>query len=545
VESFRGRGVVKLISSNGCEHTSAITEDGELWTCGYNARGQLGHGNKTHQSVPRLVDSLRAYRVKHISCSYYHSIVSCEDDKIFGFGRNDYGQLGLGHNDDKLRPTPITFFNGQRVVDIACGQYHSLVSVGSGGIFAFGKNDYGQLGIVPNEPKWHPVMVTGSDASSSTNTAAGGLLTGLGEGELIPRIACGYYHSLALKQDGTVFSFGRNDYGQLGLGNNENVRVPTQVMALSTLCIREITSGCYHSIALTRTGSVYVWGRNNHGQLGIGTTDDSNTPSRIDALIHKTAIQVTAGFYHTLVLTGNPDEADSIGGYMNNYGGNYGGYMNYGMHSESGMSSSFGNHHHHLHNNNHRDNKHPLMNSLSNDLKTLLNNPARSDVTFMVEGRPIYAHRCVIMCRCDPLERMLEGPMRESSQKEIVLHEQQYEVFMALLEYLYTDRVAAIQSKTVKVEFALDLLSVADQFLVEKLKLLCENSIQKSIDVDNVAHMLSTADQRQAHGLRKKCFEYILRHFGKVIGTQAFSEISKPLLQEVLFAASKRGVHLR
>ena len=143
VESFRGRGVVRLISSNGCEHTSAITEDGELWTCGYNARGQLGHGNKTHQSVPRLVDSLRAYRVKHVSCSYYHSIVACEDDKIFGFGRNDYGQLGLGHNDDKLRPTPIAFFHGQRVVDIACGQYHSLVSVGSGGIFAFGKNDYG------------------------------------------------------------------------------------------------------------------------------------------------------------------------------------------------------------------------------------------------------------------------------------------------------------------------------------------------------------------------------------------------------------------
>ena len=165
--------------------------------------------------------------------------------------------------------------------------------------------------------------------------------------------------------------------------------------------------------------------------------------------------------------------------------------------------------------------------------------------------------------------------MRESTQHEITLHDQQYDVFMALLEYLYTDRVKwlcctnalfsffllvltwivtffffenqvqAISQKTVKVEFALDLLSVADQFLVEKLKMLCENSIQKSIDVDNVAHMLSTADQRQAHGLRKKCFEYILRHFGKVIGTQAFSEISKPLLQEVLFAASKRGVHLR
>ena len=59
---------------------------------------------------------------------------------------------------------------------------------------------------------------------------------------------------------------------------------------------------------MTRTGSVYVWGRNNHGQLGIGTTDDCNTPSRIDALIHKTALQVTAGFYHTLILTGSPDD---------------------------------------------------------------------------------------------------------------------------------------------------------------------------------------------------------------------------------------------
>ena len=131
----------------------------------------------------------------------------------------------------------------------------------------------------------------------------------------------------------------------------------------------------------------------------------------------------------------------------------------------------------------------------------------------------------------------------------IVLHQCIAFFFLLVLTWTlfssFLNQVQAISQKTVKVEFALDLLSVADQFLVEKLKMLCENSIQKSIDVDNVAHMLSTADQRQAHGLRKKCFEYILRHFGKVIGTQAFSEISKPLLQEVLFAASKRGVHLR
>ena len=74
---------------------------------------------------------------------------------------------------------------------------------------------------------------------------------------------------------------------------------------------------------------------------------------------------------------------------------------------------------------------------------------------------------------------------------------------------------------------------------------MCEKSIYKSIDVDNVAYMLGTADARQAKELRKRCFDFIMRHFGKVIGTQSFTELPKHLLEEVLFAASKRGVYVR
>ena len=84
--------------------------------------------------------------------------------------------------------------------------------------------------------------------------------------------------------------------------------------------------------------------------------------------------------------------------------------------------------------------------------------------------------------------------MRESQQSEIVLHEQLYEVFLALLEYIYTDKVEGLDPHSVRLEFALDLLKMADQYLLDPLKNMCEKSIYKSIDVDNVAYMLGTAD---------------------------------------------------
>ena len=246
-----------------------------------------------------------------MSCSYYHSIVVCEDNRVFGYGRNDYGQLGLGHNEDKLRPQAIPFFDGVRIADVACGQYHTLVSAVQDGVFAFGKNDYGQLGMSSLEPRWTPVHVPGIIEKAVSSSGGDSSNVERGNGTLSPsggtafednaqtiRIACGYYHSMVLRRDGSVFTFGRNDYGQLGIGNNESAGRPVFVDALQSIRISDVTSGCYHSIALSQEGTVYVWGRNNHGQLGIGTTDDCNSPVRVDALAHKNVIQIAAGFYH-------------------------------------------------------------------------------------------------------------------------------------------------------------------------------------------------------------------------------------------------------
>ena len=186
--------------------------------------------------------------------------------------------------------------------------------------------------------------------------------------EIIKQIACGYYHTCIITVEEMVYTFGRNDYGQLGLGIR-TIRGSSQVTLLDDYSIIDITCGCYHSVAMSRTGKVFTFGRNNHGQLGLGNKLDVHIPPVTDLSQYNIAL-VAAGFYHTIFVA-------------------------------RGVSS----------------NRKSSQKSLSTDLRRLLNNEARSDVTFIVEGKPIFAHRCIIMSRCEPLERMLDGPMRESQQR--------------------------------------------------------------------------------------------------------------------------------
>ena len=361
IDAFEGRRIAQLHSSNGCEHLLAVSDTGELYSCGYNARGQLGHGQITQVPSPRLVTALLGMRVEKVACSYYHTVVAVAGGSWFGFGRNDFGQLGCEHQTDSSTPQRIEALEGKTVKDLACGQYHTIAAMEGGGVYAWGKNDYGQLGVSCEST--NPKMVPGL-CTAPLDTAA------------VVKVACGYYHSVILSRGGQVWTFGRNDYGQLGIGSRENMPRPTAVAALEDHEIADVACGCYHTVSLSHDGKVFPFGRNNHGQLGTGNTVDALRPTFIQSLNRHRVWQIAAGFYHTILLTGDPLQVADL----------------------------------------------PLKNNtLANDLKGMLNNPARSDITFVVEGKPIYAHRCILMARCEPLERMLDGGFREDSAPEIVI----------------------------------------------------------------------------------------------------------------------------
>ncbi|CAM9202377.1 unnamed protein product [Discosporangium mesarthrocarpum] len=293
VKKLMGRRVVQVHAYNGCEHTLAVLEDGRVVSFGYNYRGQLGHGNTTSEPVPRPVRGLDGRRVQLVSCSYYHSIVACETGEVYTFGRNDFGQLGTGDTIDRKLPTLVNSLRDQRVVSLACGQYHSAVATKEGEMFTCGKNDYGQIGVESSNYHEHLVLVKGAL-----------------EGERVVHLCCGYYHTITLVTGGHLFGFGRNDYGQLGLGHiAQRVLGPQLIVGVEGKGICCVAAGCYHTILIGSNGMLYVFGRNNHGQLGTGDTNERHTPYPIDTFLGKRVTKVVAaGFYHTIVLTGGADE---------------------------------------------------------------------------------------------------------------------------------------------------------------------------------------------------------------------------------------------
>ncbi|KAL7693107.1 putative regulator of chromosome condensation 1/beta-lactamase-inhibitor protein II [Plasmopara halstedii] len=270
------------------------------------------------------------------------------------------------------------------------------------------------------------------------------------------------------------------------------------VKSLVSTRITQVACGCYHTLALSGDGKVFPFGRNNHGQLGLETSLDCLSPQLISTLQDKLVVKVAAGFYHSVCLIGAPvcKRPTSIG---------------------------FG--------------------TLSGDLRKLLNNSTRSDVTFVVEGRPLFAHSCILGARCEPLEKMLDGRMKECLQSEIAIPEYSYGAFAALVEFLYTDQVVALASFDVRADFVLELLALADQYLVISLRRACENTLLQILSIENVIIILESAHLRNAYTLKKRCLDFIMNHFARVIATQAFVELPQELLQEILLLASYRGVH--
>ena len=296
---LKSKKIMQTVNGNG--YSLALSADGTVYTWGRNEYGQLGNGvTATNSPVPVAVKTagtpMEGKTIVQISAKVWYALALASDGTVYSWGFNSWGQLGNGTSgtaNNASAPVAVktagTPMEGKTIVQVAAGATHSLALATDGTIYAWGKNEYGQLG---ND------STTNSPVPVAVKTAGTPM-----DGKTIIQIHAGYEHSLALASDGTVYAWGRNNSGQLGKNDATDTHIPAAVQTLGTpmagKVIVQLAAGNSQSMALASDGTVYTWGWNQYGQLGNGTTTNSRIPVAVvttgTPLAGKTIIQITSG----------------------------------------------------------------------------------------------------------------------------------------------------------------------------------------------------------------------------------------------------------
>ncbi|MDT7512913.1 InlB B-repeat-containing protein [Bifidobacterium sp. H1HS10N] len=286
--------------SAGYWHSLAVGSDGNVYAWGYNGYGQLGDGTsstypnttpvrvkmpdrKTYPDLPEDFTYLQ------VSAGYAHSLALGSDGNVYAWGRNGNGQLGDGTSTERHAPVRVKTPDRKTYPDlpadftylqVSAGGWHSLAVGSDGNVYAWGRNDNGQLGDGTTTYRYAPVRVKTPDRSTYPDLPAD--FTYL-------QVSAGGDHSLALGSDGNAWAWGCNWYGNLGnntaSGYSDANPVPKRVRdpasptdASKGLQAVQVSGGYHYSLAVGSDGNAWAWGYNGYGQLGDGSTNDKSAP---------------------------------------------------------------------------------------------------------------------------------------------------------------------------------------------------------------------------------------------------------------------------
>ncbi|MGL4982591.1 MAG: Ig-like domain-containing protein [Treponemataceae bacterium] len=282
--------------SAGAKHGLAIGSDGQLYSWGDNSYSQLGRSGEADKpaKVP-LPEGVT--RWESVSAGGYHSLARANDGHLYAWGRNKEGQLGLGGLEGNASvPTKVSFPTGvTQWKSFVVGHYHTFAFASNDKLYAWGKNDKGQLGI-------------GSTTSTGTPTVVT-LPSGVSKWKAV---AAGDAHSLAVDQSGNAYGWGDNTYGQIADATTSSRTTPSKISSLSK--ISKVATGAWFSMAIDSDGKLFSWGHNEYGQLGRSTDGDIvKTPGAVESAEGVLRwISVSSGLRHT-VAYGNNSKAYSWG----------------------------------------------------------------------------------------------------------------------------------------------------------------------------------------------------------------------------------------
>jgi alpha-tubulin suppressor-like RCC1 family protein len=261
VTTFAGGTNWKQVSTRNA-HTAAIKTDGTLWVWGSNSSSQLGINATGNISTP-VTTFAGGTNWKEVSCGYFHTAAIKTDGTLWVWGNNNNSQLGINATAGN-RSTPVTTFaGGTNWKQISGGRLHSAAIKTDGTLWVWGRNSFGALGTNDIIMKSTPVT-TFAGGTNWKQVSSGG-----------PADTTG--HTAAIKTDGTLWTWGGNGNGQLGT-NDANGRSTPITTLVGGNNWKQVSIADSYTTSIKNDGTLWVWGYNFNGQLGINQTTDRSTP---------------------------------------------------------------------------------------------------------------------------------------------------------------------------------------------------------------------------------------------------------------------------
>ncbi|KAG5335514.1 RCBT1 protein, partial [Acromyrmex heyeri] len=385
---------IKTFAYGRGSHMLALTNGGEVYSC--DNIGQLKNGTFnmdltfTLINIPIIQDSQNMKHVVDIACGNKHSIILTKNDEVYAWESNNSGQVGNSTDGFSITPTFIL----SNVGCISCGDNFTMAVTRNGKVYGWGSNDVGQLGIGTYESKNMLLQTmqrnnTFSFGSQVTLSQAGGTsnfenkntpqLVGIPESLIVDKVTCGSNHTLVLTDKGTIYAWGGNKFGQLGIGNQTEFCTPTMIGQMKKIRWVDIAALNNTSIAVTEAGRFYVWG---------------------DCRGECISIPIATSFFN-----------------VHDIFGHYGPSI---MHKPLILNEKL---------------------DILGCLGIAFDDSSTSDLKIQVEDKYIYVHKIILTICSSHFRKMFARDWAENNQGVIKIDKVSHDVYKAYLKYLYTNTV--------------------------------------------------------------------------------------------------------
>ncbi|KAK9506245.1 hypothetical protein O3M35_008215 [Rhynocoris fuscipes] len=531
-----------------------------------------------------LFDFVDEYTLKqiillHIFGSLGQSaIFVTKDDQVYAVGDNVGGSLGIGDIQSTKTPIRLDLLCGKCIVGFASGSTHTIAYSREGELYSWGDNSLGKLGngtiisrdspgrvMLPDDVKI--VRVACSDRYTAAITSElkilhwGDIEWNCGAPQTLPiylefpddvqifDLCCGALHAAALTMDGQVYTWGCGDMGQLGLGKQSDVEIIPHLVQgrLMGLRILQIACTLTATLVLTSDGSVFAWGHNKGGILGLAL-DIETVPCPQQVQI-KEAVRCIAAANMGCVMAAASDKCIYKWGVEDEM--NFAWNVNLpNIVQVNNILNVFA--------------KYPIPrcgrlldfqefdknlqreNSLSSDIDygrprdigaALFNNEEYSDLTLRLSDGVIYVHKLILRTFCEHFKPMLDGGWSENDKKEIDLTSYNPAAYRAFVKYIYTGKL----DQSLDGLQLIALCDIAESYLEHDLKRMVISKFSSCLTVDNSAELYSAAYLQSCQKLKEICCNFVSLHLEEVILSEGFENLKGDICKTLI----KRAVQIK